>query len=82
MKYQKYTVEGDGRFPVDMLRYDQSFPDSELDAGKIYNSVLGVSLVKHQITLGRYVQSKNNLPKEVRWASFGWYVVPKSIQTA
>ena len=63
MKLFKFTVSGQGRFPFDMLRYDQCWPSNE-DAifrinEKEYRSI---------VMLG------TRLPTSRRWLSFGWDV--------
>jgi hypothetical protein len=32
------AITGSGRFPIDMLRYDKAFPDTEQEAGLIINT--------------------------------------------
>lgn len=54
-------VSGRGPFPVDMLRYDEAFPQSTKDAMAILGTghVIGIKLVCRRFTPDR-------------WASFGW----------
>lgn len=63
MKSYSYVVEGSGPFPLDMLRYDESFPASELDAGIILDRG------RREIMLRSYSE-----PQPARWSSFGWTV--------
>ncbi len=35
MKIRTYLVEGSGPFPIDMLRYDMSWPFDSSDSGRI-----------------------------------------------
>lgn len=68
-KLSEFTVEGNGDFPLDMLRYDQCWPKSESTdsinvAARRYTS-------KRQVTL----VSIKRLPTIARWESFGWKVV-------
>ena len=54
-------VSGHGPFPVDMLRYDEAFPQGTKDALAILETgaSFGVKLVCRRFTPDR-------------WASFGW----------
>ena len=84
MRKYKYTyiVEGKVAFPVDMLRYDSSFPDREGEFGSsvIENSVNhdteGLSLV----ILGTWQDGESWKPSEGRWNSFGWQVVSDTVK--
>lgn len=64
MKIKHYTVSGSGRFPIDMLRYDQSFPESEVDSVEIEKTG------KRTVRLATY--SNHVEISAVRWSSFGW----------
>lgn len=79
MKFQVYTVEGMGRFPIDMLRKDQSFPYDGTDSAKIEQYSHNVTL--REVQLGRYVTSKKEWPDIGRWNSMGWKVIEDSIMT-
>lgn len=72
-----YSVTGKGAFPVDMLRYAQSWPKDEPDASNIvysqddgnYDEVYTVRLTKHH-------RDRNPNLCEERWESkFKWKVV-------
>ncbi len=76
MKTQRYTVEGAGEFPIDMLRYDMAWPDQSEDTGKI-NSPPRTE--KYQVTLSRAAHFHPK-PDDARWKSFGWHIVPGSIR--
>jgi len=69
MRRRTYTVEGAGHFPVDMLRYDDSWPANSVDADSIQN---------HPALLRRYsvqLETHNaHAPTVGRWNSFGWRV--------
>lgn len=68
-----YTVESPNwGFPVDMLRYDQSWPATESDAIAIGDQrmIAGHS----QVNLCHYGEKRWE-PTRGRWASFGWRVV-------
>ena len=73
-----YTVKGSGQFPLDMLRYDQSFPasgEAVIDMSGDWDTDL------REIKLGRYTKVKDSgIPTEGRWSSFGWFVVTDSIE--
>lgn len=77
-----FTVEGVGRFPVDMLRYDACYPARGDDAAAIATSLdVRKSGVTHTIrltTLRAYMPDVNPAavgPTVDRWLSFGWRVV-------
>lgn len=74
MKVITFTVMGKGRFPHDMLRYDQCFPcdgisvhNIETDKCPVVRPVKLVSIASGGIT-------------SLRWASFNWYVAEDSIK--
>ena len=60
----RYTVIGSGYFPVDMLRYDAAWPDSQEDAGRILDFE-----ANREVKLRSY-----RIPTIARWKSFGWQV--------
>lgn len=84
MFYHRYTVKRAGNmkfpFPIDMLRYDGSFPASELDSGKIHRTM---DFTRENDTLDIEIELAANThstwtPQDARWLSFGWEVVPNS----
>ncbi len=70
----KFTVEGRGRFPYDMLRYDRCFPASSADSSMI-DPGWGKELIR-EVTL-RTDQGKHFQPAAKRWESFGWRLIDK-----
>lgn len=72
-KYRcEFTVEGDGEFPIDMMRYDRCTPATQEDVGKM--SMVGV---KRCVVMVAFVESKlTTIPTIRRWESFGWKVYP------
>lgn len=67
MKLYAYTVQGSAPFPVDMLRYDASWPKDDLDSMEITDSIehdRGLSITIDLVGL--------KPPAEARWRSFGW----------
>ncbi len=63
----RYTVSGTWEFPIDMLRHDYAFPDSETESNNISNSGTGTQ---------RSVRLRSHhAPTPGRWESFGWKVV-------
>jgi len=80
-----YRVVGKGEFPMDMLRYDASWPaDSEsaskLAAPPIYEGDEVYAKFRHE----RRVVKLNALhsfgrPTAGRWSSFGWVVVNEAL---
>lgn len=78
-----FAVEGSHAFPIDMLRYDACYPDSEQDSGKVeysdmYDSPRGSRVVwlKHRVIKH---ENLDNYPSP-RWPSFGWRVLPETIK--
>lgn len=63
-----YTVEGQGAFPVDMLRYNCSYPASTEDALAI------VARSPGKVTLRTRHQLKQHHLTPDRWASFLWHI--------
>jgi hypothetical protein len=70
-KVVNYKVAGKMMFPVDMLRYDGSYPRTETDSGVI-ESTGGGDMPEggHVVELQGYQR-----PSIARWKSFGWRVV-------
>lgn len=65
------VVEGIGKFPIDMLRYDACCPDTEEDSLELERAD---PAKRRQVRLRRF--SINGLPATVpRWRSRGWDVV-------
>lgn len=61
-----YTVIGKGRFPFDMLRYDECWPS--IDATAL------APIVEPSVPLRSIRMSSYKPPTPQRWASFGWCV--------
>lgn len=72
----EYEVEGAGRFPFDMLRYDSSSPVAPDDAYMLDGDDIDRRVVK----LKTYTDRKDWTPTTGRWSSFGWSVVRGSIR--
>ena len=74
-----YQVEGSIPFPIDMLRYDASWPAHEGEQWPI------VETINHENTQVRIVTLRTNRtrdwqPTAGRWQSFGWTVLEGSIE--
>jgi hypothetical protein len=74
-----YTVTGSGEFPVDMLRYDCSYPQRESDSHAIAMSGLdaageGERTVQLRREFDTATDAKRWYPTEGRWESFTWRV--------
>lgn len=65
----RFTVEGKGYFPVDMLRYDSCFPSNQSSVTR-----LGNSPESREVYLARVTNRKQWTPTYDRWRSFGWIV--------
>ena len=70
-----YRVEGWGIIPIDMLRYDQSFPATEQDSGTIINSMEDDFERLQTVSLVSLNSNPTWLPNGARWESFGWRVI-------
>ena len=73
----QYEVQGRVDFPLDMLRYDSSFPYSSEDVAKIEDSRGARSTdAVMTVRLVHYADTKHWTPTQGRWQSFLWSVVP------
>lgn len=68
----KFTVEGAGSFPTDMLRYDECFPDRSEDAICIGDRFPEGT---YRVTLRKKSEEKRVVVTDRRWESFGWRVI-------
>lgn len=69
-----YMVEGNGRFPYDMLRYDQSWPVSEAkDSPGLAADWDGE---KRRVLLAT---DTHHGPNRDRWKSHGWRVIMAAV---
>ena len=82
---QTFKVRGSGNFPLDMLRYEQCFPDTSEDSinmasvgtvGTIYGEDIPPT---RNITLRRYTIERFRPVSRARWSSFGWQYVNASL---
>ena len=72
-----FTVEGQGHFPVDMLRYDRAVAYGQVDV----NLMLGSQRESRRVNLIAYSPAGDRLePTTGRWESFGWRVVAGSVK--
>lgn len=69
----EYTVSGETRFPLDMLRIDGSYPAAASDVASITQSLRDRPTGRLIINL-LTVRDTNWLPVQSRWRSFGWRV--------
>jgi hypothetical protein len=78
----QYEVQGRMDFPLDMLRYDCSFPHGPDDVANIENRHVTRDSLKESRTvkLIRYADNKNWEPTYGRWSSFLWSVKFDSVQ--
>lgn len=68
VKTKFITVEGRGRFPLDMLRYDSCWPYTTVDSGRMDPDVRE----KRKVVL---LTNSPNAPTPKRWDSYTWKVV-------
>lgn len=79
----RFSVVGGFAFPVDMLRYDGCYPQTETDANRI------AAAIRHEdraskgepINLERIHDGRDPNLTDARWRSFLWSIVPESVQT-
>ena len=64
-----FTVSGRGSFPLDMLRYDASWPLNGIDVDQIRSSIDAEFTKRYEVTL-----MSHSMPTEDRWESFGFDV--------
>lgn len=72
----RYTANGKGNFPIDMLRYDVAQPFGEEDSNTIAYSMHAGPWTEHEVEL----VSLRKPPTEGRWSSFGWNVVVHEVR--
>ena len=70
----RYKVKGAFAFPLDMLRYDRSFPANEMETAKIHDT-LAMFGQKPNDNVGEVELVTIGHPSIPRWDSFGWAVV-------
>jgi hypothetical protein len=63
-----YTVEGEGFFPLDMLRYDCCWPSRGVDVAMLKRRA------KRSVQLLSYRKSTRE-----RWESYGWAIVMETV---
>jgi len=76
---QVFEVEGCGRVPYDMLRYDRCWPADEPTAHRIEKARADNTVRRFRLI--RYVADDTHEPCVPRWAGFGWKIVAGSIHT-
>jgi len=77
----KFTVEGSGNFPFDMLRYDRCWPSTQDDVTTMvpHNSEHFIPI--RQVTLTASANHSIWEPTTGRWANFGWPVIEHTKET-
>ena len=77
MYIRTFVVNGRGAFPVDMLRYDHCYPETQADVDRAFCE-RGERVV-HLVSRcgGKYAAEQ--VPTEGRWGSFTWHVISKGI---
>lgn len=67
----EYTVQGNGDFPFDMLRYDEAVPVGPEDAAHMPRPDVRLADTNRVIRLRSW---NRHAPTVDRWRSFGWSV--------
>lgn len=70
----RFTVQGRGQFPLDMLRYDRCWPRGETDANVAQSSSERAVGEARLVELTATDRPSYWTPTEGRWRSFGWVV--------
>ena len=70
---QYFTVEGEGDFPFDMLRYDNAWPELESEIHKLVPAPTEKYGQPRRIKLLRFTFNGEG-PNEARWKSFLWKI--------
>lgn len=76
MRITEYEVVGDGPFPVDMLRYDASYPieGAELILSEAGFGMRALKPEPRRVRLHHRDAYAGWHPTYDRWSSFGWQV--------
>ncbi len=79
-----FTVQGKGDFPIDMLRYDQCYPATGVDAAAIEATKDRFADAKsrrevREIRLWKISRTMVG-PTNDRWASFMWKVIQENFE--
>ena len=77
-----FEVRGGTAFPVDMLRYDSAFPNQESGSSDIEASMRYEADGTTTVQLRTNQADRHWRPTEGRWKSFGWEVVPDSLEVS
>lgn len=70
---------GRGQFPIDMLRYDRCYPESESDSAQIQYDRSERSVTVVALTYSKFVGAAWT-PK--RWESFMWRLSDETVRPA
>ena len=71
---KQFTVEGSGEFPIDVLRTDECWPATAIDAAHIaaHYDMTDASVARsRKVTLAT---AAKYAPNRQRWGTFGWRV--------
>ena len=80
-RYQiTYTVRGVDPFPMDMLRYDRSFPTGNKSLPHVFRRIEDVHPGEYTVELATVRAYKGDLPTVGRWNRFGWHIDLDSVQ--
>lgn len=70
----KYQISGNATFPVDMLRYETSFPATAADAAVLAEALRSENRTARVITLLCITTDRHWRPAADRWRAQGWFV--------
>ena len=74
-RMQKYTVEGHGDFPIEMLWAEGAYPANPSDVSVIRVSPVG----RYRVQLRRWVSFQDRAHLLRGWAAYGWQVVESQL---
>lgn len=69
--YRVFIVEGDGRFPIDCLRYDSAWPAEERDSNAILAAHDDHDAPRRAVLIKTRWPAAPTIDK---WAAYGWTV--------
>jgi hypothetical protein len=75
----KFTVEGRGDFPLDMLRYDRCHPRTGVDAEMMLTPPEHLRSPRCVTLVALDRDNRFWAPTEGRWLSFGWSVIEVAV---
>ena len=76
---QTFSVEGRGRVPASMLRFERAWAGDDETANRMMNGRHGSKI--HRFKLERYVSDPTREPSRPYWAEHGFVIIDKETRT-